>query len=52
MYIANDLKLNILLASLSWVGVYRGLIVLAVFIFLKTEQCFLGAVQYFLGVGQ
>jgi hypothetical protein len=44
--IANDLKLGILLAGLGWVGVYRGLIVLAVFIFLKVGQCFLGVGQW------
>ena len=34
MCIADGLELGILLADLGWVGVYRGLMVLAVFIFL------------------
>jgi hypothetical protein len=38
VYIADDLKLGVLLAGLNWVGVYRGLIVLAVFIFLGVRQ--------------
>jgi hypothetical protein len=36
--IADDLKLGILLAGLGWVGVYRGLVVLAVFLFLGVGQ--------------
>ena len=34
---ANSLKLSILLANLGWAGVYRRLIVLAVFVFLKVK---------------
>jgi hypothetical protein len=52
MRIANDLKLNVLLAGLGWAGVYGGLIVLAMFIFLGVGRYFLGVVQCFLRVGQ
>ena len=38
MRIANSLKLGILLANLGWAGIYKGLIVLAVFIFLGVGQ--------------
>jgi hypothetical protein len=41
IHITNNLKLGVLLTSLGWVGIYRGLIVLAVFIFLGAGQCFL-----------
>ena len=34
IYIANGLELGVLLTDLSQVSIYRGLIVLAVFIFL------------------
>jgi len=34
MRIVNNLKLGVLLANLGWAGVYRGLIVLVVFVFL------------------
>jgi hypothetical protein len=40
IYIADDLKLGVLLAGLSWVDIYRGLIVLAVFLFLGVERWF------------
>ena len=37
-YIINGLKSGILLTDLGWVGVYKGLVVLAVFIFLGAKQ--------------
>ena len=43
IYIVNNLELGILLASLGLAGIYGGLIVLAVFIFLGIGQYFLGA---------
>ena len=36
--IANNLKLNILLASLDYASIYKKLIVLAVFIFLRAGR--------------
>ena len=38
IYITNGLKLGVLLTDLGWVGVYKGLIVLAVFIFLGVKR--------------
>ena len=38
IHIVNGLKLSVLLADLGQAGVYKGLIVLAVFIFLGAGQ--------------
>ena len=35
------LKVKYLLTGVGWAGIYRGLIVLAVFVFLGAGQCFL-----------
>ena len=38
IYIANGLELSVLLTDLGWAGIYKGLIILAVFIFLGVRQ--------------
>ena len=40
MCIANGLELGVLLTDLGLAGIYRGLVVLAVFIFLKVGRWF------------
>ena len=44
---ANDLKLSILLTNLGWADIYKGLIILVIFVFLGAKQYFLKVRQWF-----